>query len=120
MPNNQRLKLVKRFVLCLLVAIFSWTFLEAAEIGIGRPGGMTIPVDTILIWLVTGIASVVFAVLGFLLVRTLSLIDRSQFRTTQIQDKLFDKLETLCEEFYVLKGEHRSRKHSRCTDTDKD
>ena len=51
---------------------------------------------------------IVFAsIIGFFFVRTLKQIDKSQSRTTEIQDKLFAKLDNLSEDFYTLKGEHR-------------
>ena len=49
------------------------------------------------------------SVVSFFLVRTLRQVDKNQERTTQINDKIFNKLDNLCEEFYTLKGEHKAR-----------
>ena len=49
------------------------------------------------------------SVVSFFLVRTLRQVDKNQDRTTQINDKIFNKLDNLCEEFYTLKGEHKAR-----------
>jgi len=49
------------------------------------------------------------SIVGFFMVRTLRQVDKNQERTTQINDKLFERLDNLCEEFYTLKGEHKAR-----------
>ena len=55
-----------------------------------------------------GIITCLGGIVVWFVLRTVKQIDNNQARTTQIQDKLFDKLDNLCEDYYILKGEHKA------------
>jgi len=55
-----------------------------------------------------GLITSLGAIIVWFVLRTVKQIDGNQARTTLIQDKLFDKLDNLCEDYYTLKGEHRA------------
>lgn len=47
-------------------------------------------------------------IIVWFVLRTVKQIDNNQARMTLLQDKLFTKLDDLCEDYYTLKGEHRA------------
>jgi hypothetical protein len=70
---------------------------------------VSISTGQVILYFAGGTITILFMVVGFFFTRTLRQIDGNQGRTTQIQDRLFEKLDTLCEDFYTLKGEHKAR-----------
>ena len=89
-------------------SVLLFSLLAAALITPPSPVG-AVQVDSTLYQFFLGLAAVMVLVIGYLATRTLRQVDASQERTTQIQDRLFEKLDTLCEEFYTMKGEHKAR-----------